>query len=152
MVINTTFRIAIAVVVYASFPQSGFARDPHSRLDELLEKSDVVVLAKVTQFTKSSRYSDLDARGFDEFSVEVEVRSLFKGELKRGAKITVVAYKSTGKGGPGNFGSTLRLFGEDKRAFHLLYLRKRDDTWMPTSGYIDGGNSHFVVQPSGFVE
>jgi len=127
------------------------ARDPvKMTLDKLFAKSDAVVLAQVERFSKASRYHDLGAGSFDEYTVAIVVRATFKGEVKRGAKEVVVAYKSNGLRMPGNFGSTLQLFEEGDQRLHLLYLRKRDDTWMPTSGYVDGGNSHFALTPSGF--
>ena len=149
---STRFMLMLATAFCPGLEQSCQARDPVSYLDELFNKADAVVLVKVVEATKAVRYSDLNPKHFEEYMVEFEVRSSFKGGLNRGTRATVVAYKSNGRGAPGNFGSTLQLFGKDKRALHLLYLCKRDETWMPASGYIDGGNSHFLVQPSGYVD
>ena len=129
------------------------ARDPVSMtLDDLFAKSDAVVLASVKRVMASHRYRDLDVESFDEFAVVVEIRSTLKGETQRKATETIIAYKSNGKSMPGNFGSTMNLFDQEFRGLHLLYLRKRGDTWMPTSGYVDGGNSDFLLTPCGFVD
>lgn len=156
MVINSQIIVSRLSLVLALIVAIGHrdcdARDPaEMTLDQLREKSDVVILGAVVKVASSNRYADLDAKDFDELSVTIEIRGTLKGQLKPMTKVTVIAYKPNGKGMSGNFGSTMRIFKEDERQLHLLYLRKRDDSWMPTSGFVDGGNSHFVLQPSGFV-
>ena len=133
-------------------PLVGSARPPATMtLDEMLVKSDAVIIAQVKKVNKSNKYRDLSTKYFDEYAVVVCVYADFKGTLHRGDNATIIAYDFNGKGAPGNFGSTLRLFDGEKSKLHLLYLRKRGDTWTPTSGYVDAGNSHFVIIPSGFV-
>ena len=102
--------IVPTIAVCTCFSSMCLTRDPvELSLDELLAKSDCVVLAKVEQTAKSGQYKDLDSLYFDEYVVTVEVCSVLKGTIDRGSKLAVVAYRSNGKGMPGNFGSTMRL-------------------------------------------
>lgn len=129
------------------------ARDPvKMSLAELAEKSDIIVIGRIEKTVASDKYADLDKELFEEFAVRIKILSTLKGEVKRGEAITVITYKNNGKGMPGNFGSVMKITDSDDKQLHMLYLRKREETWMPTSGYIDGGNSHFIIENSGYTE
>ena len=129
------------------------ARDPvQMSLAQLAEKSDIIVIGRIENAIPSNQYADLNKKLFDEFAVRIKILSTLKGEVKRGDVITVITYKNNGKGMPGNFGSVMKITDSDDKQLHMLYLRKREETWMPTSGYLDGGNSHFIIESSGYTE
>jgi hypothetical protein len=149
LVCNLLFTIAVMLVNSAIVR----ARDPvQMSLAQLAEKSDIVVIGRIENATPSNQYADLNKKLFDEFSVRIKILSNLKGEVKRGDVITVITYKNNGKGMPGNFGSVMKITDSDDKQLHMLYLRKREETWMPTSGYLDGGNSHFIIESSGYTE
>lgn len=154
MVVREAFYGSVLILLGLSVTAGiSKGRDPVSlTLDELFEKSDAVIVGRVLKVERTAEFKDLDSTYFDECCVTIEVLSALKGEPKRKDKITVVAYESNGLGMPGNFGSEMKLFDKTPERLHLLYLKKRKSSWMPTTGYLDGGNSHFVIKSSGFTE
>ncbi len=143
---------AVSYVLWVPASNAAF-RDPLKlNFQQLYERSDLVLICHALEKKRSPRFTDLDPQQFEEIVVTVNALTVLKGELERNQKADIVIYESKGKGMPGNFGSTLKFPEKDDGSRYLLFLRKRQDTWAPTNGYIDGGNSQFLLTCSGFCE
>lgn len=119
-------------------------------LTELQDSSDAVVLVRLESSEVSRRYSELSWKYFNEVQLKLEVLLSLKGDLRTGDIFELTIYQPNGKGMLGNFGSYIAVELTDTKTPHLLFLKQKDKRWIPTSGYYDAGNSHFVSQCSGF--
>ncbi len=129
------------------------ARDPIPfTLNELNAKSDLIVIGRVEKSTPSNKHKALSQEYFDEFEVTFKVLTVLKGGAKHSDSLAIIAYKSNGRGIPGNFGSLMDITAAEDKRLHMLFLQKRGEIWIPTSGYLDGGESDFVIKSNGFTE
>jgi len=144
-------QIILASQVIALLTSSSIGSDPVPQsISEIREDSDSIVLATVVSSKELKKHSELSDAYFNELELKLKVVANLKGKLVENDIFILTIYRPSGKGSPGNFGSTINVDLEDLKAYHLFFLKQKADRWIPTSGYNNGGNSHFVTKCSGF--